>query len=280
MKIFSFSNYQSTKNRPSFGVNFNSPKLKFSQDDFYVRINGYGKNYHWVEKVKETADIAVKFIRENLDFESVLRYITGGVTKANQFTMDLEKRNHTGILRAVRKDWRFGSDWVNGKIITKYDGKKSRYKLYYDRLEEVVNKPLKNPYKNFGLTRPVHNKDEGKFLEHSDEKYINHALDMVSDLYKVLKERYIKKEATKSDLDNINSIVAEIRWILAHATPWERGSDAISNTFMRALYKAIGIKTYPLKRGVSLDLEAYCTNLNEYKQNFESYFYRKPEIID
>lgn len=280
MKIFSVNNYQSTMNQPSFGVNLCSPKLNFTKDDFYIRIKGYGKNNHWVEKIMETADIAVKFMRENWDFEFVLRYITSGVTKANQFTMDLEKRNHTGILRTERKNWRSGSDWGSCTIITGYDGKKSRYKIYNDRFNQIVKKPLKNPYKQFGLTRPVHDKDEGKFLEHPDEKYVNHALDMVSDLYKVLKERYIEKEAVKGDLDSINSIIAEIRWIMAHATPWERGSDAISNTFMRALYKAIGIKSYPLKRGVSLDLEAYCTNLNEYKQNFESYFYKKPEIID
>ena len=88
------------------------------------------------------------------------------------------------------------------------------------------------------------------------------------------------KEVREEDLTDINSMIAEIRWILAHATPWERGSDAISNTFMRSVYKAAGIKTYPLKKGVSLDLEAYCTELKDYKKNFANYFLRKPEIVD
>ena len=70
-----------------------------------------------------------------------------------------------------------------------------------------------------------------------------------------------------------------MRWILAHTTPWERGSDAISNTFIRSIYKAAGIKTHPLKRGVSLDLEAYCTNIDEYKINFANYFTKKPELV-
>ncbi len=69
-------------------------------------------------------------------------------------------------------------------------------------------------------------------------------------------------------MDEINETIAEIRWIMAHATPWSRGSDAISNVFMRAMYKAIGIKSYPLQKGVSLDLEAYCTELEDYKSGF------------
>ena len=59
-----------------------------------------------------------------------------------------------------------------------------------------------------------------------------------------------------------------------------RGSDAISNVFIRAMYKSIGIKSYPLKKGVSLDLEAYCTELEDYKKNFAGYFTKPPKIIE
>jgi len=266
--------------QPSFGVNLQSPKLKFNQDDFYVRIKGYGKNYHWVEKIKETADDAVDFIRENMDFESILRYITNGVFQANQFPADVEKRLHTGILRTERKNWRYGSDWKSGSIITHYDGAGSKYETYKNRFDYTVSHPLKNPYYKFMLTRPVRNRDYGRFLEHSEPHYINSSLDMVGSLYRMLHERYIKKEATEADLNDINAIIAEIRWILAHATPWERGSDAISNTFIRSVYKAMGIKTTPLKKGISLDLEAYCTNLEDYKKNFSDYFVKKPVIVD
>ena len=65
---------------------------------------------------------------------------------------------------------------------------------------------------------------------------------------------------------------------MAHATPWERGSDAISNIFTRAFYKSMGIKTHPSKKGVSFDLQAYCTNLADYKKDFTTYFQKAPEI--
>ena len=88
------------------------------------------------------------------------------------------------------------------------------------------------------------------------------------------------KEIKEENLSDFNSLIAEIRWILAHSTPWERGSDAISNTFIRSIYKAAGVKAYPLKKGVSLDLEAYCTDLEEYKSKFPQYFAKPPKIIN
>ena len=280
MRITPIISYNYKYNQPSFGVNLESPKLRFKNDDFFVRIKGYGTNSDWAKKIIETADIAVKFIRTKLDFESVLRYITIGVQKANQIPNDLDKRNHSGILRAKRTNWLFGSDWESDDLITHYDKRKSRYKLYNDRFDHVVSYPLKNPYKKFMLTRPHHSSDYGKYLNHADGKYVNHALDMVSDIYNQLNEKFVGKDITTEDLNEINSAIAEMRWILAHATPWERGSDAISNTFIRTIYKALGIKTSPLKRGVSLDLEAYCTNLKDYKENFSDYFSHKPYIVE
>ena len=174
-----------------------------------------------------------------------------------------------------------GSDWTASGLITRYDGCSSKYKGYKERLDNTSKHPLNNPYKNFMLTKPMYSIHyHGTYLEHCNAKYVNRALDMISDLYRDLHKNYIEKEATEQDLNTINKKIAEIRWILAHSTPWERGSDAISNTFIRSVYKAMGIKTSPLKRGISLDLEAYCTNLEEYKNNFSSYFRKSPYIAE
>ena len=48
---------------------------------------------------------------------------------------------------------------------------------------------------------------------------------------------------------------------------------------MRAMYKAVGVKSYPLAKGVSLDMEAFCTDLSEYKKKFPKYFVKPPEVI-
>ena len=117
-------------------------------------------------------------------------------------------------------------------------------------------------------------------LFHGMSENINFALDYVFKLSKNIVPKYIIQDVKPQNLQEINETMAEIRWILAHSTPWIRGSDAISNIFMRTMYKAIGVKTYPIKKGISLDLEAYCTNLDEYKKLFPSYFDNPPKIIE
>ena len=279
MRVYSLNNVDYSYNPVNFGINSHSKRLEFKKDDFFVKIYGYGSNSNWAKKIMETADSAVNFIRKNVDFESILRFITSGVREANQMPFDLNKREHTGILRTPKAGWKYGSEWSNFTLITKY-GRRGRYKGYNDRLDYTLKNPVHNPYRDISLTRPKIDKQGCKYLEHGDSDNIDSALNRVNSIYDSVHEKYIVKEVSEEDLTDINSMIAEIRWILAHATPWERGSDAISNTFMRSVYKSAGIKTYPLKKGVSLDLEAYCTELKDYKKNFANYFLRKPEIVD
>ena len=255
-----------------------SKKLRFKKKDFFVKIKGYGKNSDWAKEIINTADTTVQYIRENKDFEKIIKYITDGVKKANQLTSELKKQLNTGVLRAKREDWQNVDDECI--LVTPYGKRDSIYRKYRDRFDNIFNYPLKNPFPDkFSLTRSWID-DYGKILFHPDSEYINASLDMVRDLYNDLHKNYIEKEATKVNLNDINNKIAKIRWILAHSTPWKRGSDTISNTFIRSIYKAMGIKASPLKKGISLDLEAYCTNLEEYKNNFSSYFKKSPYIAE
>lgn len=73
------------------------------------------------------------------------------------------------------------------------------------------------------------------------------ANDYIGKLYKNL-TKYVKMDVKPEHLEDINNNVAEIRWVIAHATPWERGSDSIANVFIRSIYKALGVKATPLKK--------------------------------
>lgn len=282
MHIGLINSYQNNYYQPSFGVNLQSKKLRFKEDDFFVRIKGYGHHSGWAKKIRETADNTVDYIRRICNFEETIHKITNGVIDANKLIKsDVDKQNHTGILRTKRFGWNHKSSWDSSTgLITAYSSNsKSRYKNYADRLDYTVQHPLNNPFR-IELTRPVHEKDFGKIMEHSNGKYIHTAFSIIEKIYNKLYTNFISNEVKNENLNEVNTSIAEIRWVLAHATPWERGSDAISNTFIRSVYKAMGIKTYPLKKGVSLDLEAYCTNLEDYKKNFPGYFSKKPKVID
>ncbi len=264
-----------------FLANPYSAKLKFTEDDFFISIKGYEKNHQWAAKVIETAQNAYRNILKECNLEATLKDIAEGVRSANYLQTDESKRVHSSILRTQRQGWRHGSEWDGYELITKY-GERGlcKYDSYTNRLDYIAKNPLIAPFQNIDLTRPICDINEGKFLRHGDYSYINNAFRHITFIYNDLYKRFIEKEAQEQNLDSINSGIAEIRWILAHATPWERGSDAISNVLVKAIYKAMGIKTYPIKRGISLDLEAYCTNLDEYKKRFASYFKRQPKIVD
>lgn len=269
----------SKKNRPiSFGVNLNSPVLNYRPCDFFIKIKGYGKSYVWANKVIKTADSAVKQIRENETFDNILKTIADGIKKANSTAHEKWKKSHSGILRTERKGWKNEAQWHT--IWTKYDGYgNEKYHTYYSRFEKTRTNKLKNPIPTIQLTIPFKD-EEGHFLLHAEPEYVNNALDYIKTKFEYLRKNYIKKEVKQEDLEDINNSIAEIRWVFAHATPFERGSDAIGNIFMKSLYKAIGIKSSSPKSNISFDLEAYCTPLEEYKKNFCRYFLKEPKIID
>lgn len=258
---------------PNFCANFKSPKLRFKQEDFFIRINGYGQDKQWANQVKKNADNAVKMLRDDTEPEYVLKYIATSTRVANQHDLDLHKRENTGILRIEREGWHSREC----DIFTPYDN--SKYQNYIDRLLQTNSKPLDDPYsRHISLSKPA-NFFTGKIF-HGSYANINIALDYVFKLCKNIFPKFIKNDITQKDLPELNSTIAEMRWVLAHSTPWVRGSDSISNIFMRAIYKSVGVKTYPIKKGVSLDLEAYCTNLNDYKKLFTTYFDKAPEIAE
>ena len=258
--------------QPNFKANLSSPKLRFKHDDFFIKIKGYGKNKTWATRIKSVADTAVRMFRNNTSAENVLKYVVAGVASANYFTFDLGKRFNTGVLRTQRPNWR-ESDY-DRDIYTAYES--GRYSGYRERLDYVQKNPLEKLSPNLAMSRPNKYQD----IVHGEPELINFSLEYVFDLFQNKYSKFLKKDVKREDLNDIIAVVAEIRWVLAHATPWLRGSDAISNVFMRALFKATGVKASPPAKNISFDLEAYCLNLDEYKQKFNTYFEKPLEVVE
>ena len=264
----------------TFGKNLSktvSSALKFKRDDFFVNITGYGKNTNWADEVILTADNATENIKKMQAFIDVVQNIADGAKKANLIPLDLTKRLHTGILRAFYEGWqRDYKDW-KGISLTPYSSKKGKYKLYAEKFEETKKKPLINPYPDINLTIPTVIRHESCLL-HPNGKSVVSGFKLIEKIYNELQKKFCATEITPKDIEEINEQIAEMRWIMAHIMPFERGSDLISNIFMRAMYKSYGIKTYPTVKNLSLDLEAYCTPIEQYIKKFPSYFEKSPEI--
>ena len=264
-------NINSYQNNIYFKANLNSKKLKFKPNDFYIKIRGYGRNEVWANEIIETSDKAVGLVRKGVSAENILKFITSGVRRANANDFSYVKKTFSGVLRQEREGWLVNNS--NADVFTMYN--QGRYKSYEKRLDYVAKHPLDVPIETIGMTLP----NEQKAIFHGEAFLVNNSLDYVFNLCNKIIPKYINNEVKERNLDEINSIIAEMRWVLAHSTPWLGGSDAISNVLIRVLYKAMGIKTYPIAQGKSLDLEAYCTNLKDYKKNFAKYFSKPPEIV-
>ena len=77
---------------------------------------------------------------------------------------------------------------------------------------------------------------------------------------------------SSKEIAQIHDNIAEIYFLLANAAPYYRGSNGITDIFMRSIYEALNIEMPAIKRGVSLDLEAFCVDLNVYQNNWLSFF--------
>ena len=256
----------------NYKANLNSSKLRFTPHDFFIKIDGYGKDNTWAKKIISTADTAVRMIHKNCDIENILHLITFGVIDANNsHNSDFAKKLKTGILRTARLSWICLPD---KEIITPYNT--GRYSINKIELNKKLKKPLQTPNEKLGISRP----SEQNTIIHGDPQKINFALDYIFKLYTDNIKPYTNGCLKNKDLEKINNTIAEIRWVLAHATPWMRGSDAISNVLMKALYKSVGVKSYPPKKNISFDLQAYCTELEDYKKNFPKYFTKPPVVVE
>ena len=183
----------------------------------------------------------------------------------------IAKRTQTGILRTKRDYWQCCPD--NIEAVTSFVN--NRYKTYAKRLNKLQNNPLISKNQKLGISRINNNS-----ILHGESFKINDSLDYIFKLFNDKFSKYLKKDVQKSDLGEIIDIVAEIRWVLAHSTPWLRGSDAISNVLMRAMFKSVGVKAYPPAKGISFDLEAYCRNLDDYKRHFNTFFEKPLKVIE
>lgn len=119
-----------------------------------------------------------------------------------------------------RHGWLSGSDWTGFELCTNYSDIK-RYKPYKQRLDNIAKNPLINPYKDIRLTIPVISKDE-HYLKHANAKYVNNAIKHILEIYTNFTKKFNSKDIKTSQLDDVNNDIAEIRWIMAHATPWEQ----------------------------------------------------------
>lgn len=244
---------------------------KFFARTFSNEAN-YGKNIQWAHEINNISESAALRITKGESCEEVLNNIAADYRAYDQAgTLDSNtkpsaRRKESGLPRmAENGGWPYATTPVRN------------YPEYIDRLEAMNNKI--RTYKGIELTDiglSPYNDNTDLYMLHPKRKNIPPAMKEINKCYDKLQPLVQKVQnggtLTASELEFVDDQMAEMYYLLANVMPWNRGSNGISDIFMRSVYESLGIDRPALKQGVSLDLEAFCCNMNDYKANWNSFF--------
>ena len=231
----------------------------------------YGKDFDWAKSVVAMQNNALDRIKKGESFSSVIEGLAQDYRDIDLSRgVDEARVQGSGVYRQNYYPDR------NPKTPCKKGG---QYGVYFERYQELVNsgKELPLPYENAPMTRLERIDSRTIEMVHPKGEYAPHAMKHVEKLHDRLKpiieNVQLGKNLSKTDIDTIQDTIAEIHYCLSHAMPWARGSNGIIDSYMRSLYKAVGLDVPALKENISLDLEAFCTDLDTFKQKWKNWEY-------
>ena len=243
-------------------------QLKLKLEDFYIRMNHFGKNIFWAERMCQISDYATELIRNGESFEFVLNTISEEAAEVNFSIYD-------GINQSMAEN--FG-EHRNKKdnVSTIFDRKRHKYGEYAKKFKKLTKGASNKTYKvttpmefsNAPITKLKINTLNGEMLHPSGDKSFL-TLHYVKGLYdKIMNSK-------NKGIIPLNENIAKMHWVFAHGMPFKRGSDSIANILVKSIYRANDVKVTGAKEGISFDLEAFSTELNEYVENYP-YLYDLP----
>lgn len=251
----------------------------FEDSKFFSRVSTcelqYGKNFAFAKMMSKLSKESVKSISNQKSFKEVLKQIARGYSKETSINPNFINRiGKSGIYRgnATKPPKIIDGYGRSDSYVTGYGdmGIKDGYKDYVERLTSNLNNRV-SPYKNFTLTKRVE-----ETMLHPYHEEVSKNMDIIADRYKTYQKLVADyKKTGKLSLEQrkqADNIISEIYYLMANTCPFRRGSNGISDILMRSQYSALGINMPHIKKGVGLDLEAFCFELKDYQKNWKSFF--------
>lgn len=251
---------------------------------FFSRIESneqlYGKNIQWAHEMDIIARSAEFLISKGESFDSVMSHISmmyrdydmSKTLDSNQGISD--RRQFSGVDRSYVPDSEFAQETGFGAI-TPFD-EKDGYKEYYKRLMKLLNVKRKPPYPDVELTQVSMQCGYGYVMGHPKNSSVSatmaHARERYEELSPLIEKVKNGGTLTAQEKAIAHDKISEIYFLTANAMPYHRGSNGIADIFMRSIYKELGIEMPALKQGVSLDLEAFTMDMDEYKKKWLTFY--------
>lgn len=248
-------------------------QLKLKPSDFYIKMRHFGKNENWAERMCQISDYATELIRNGESFDFVLNTIAEEAAEVNF-------RIYDGINQSMAEN--FG-EYRNEKdnISTTFARKRNKYGEYAKKFKKLTKGTSNKTYKvttpkefpEAPITKLKANTMNGEMI-HPSGKNTFITLHYTKALYDKI------KNSKNKNIIFLNENIAKLHWNFAHGMPFKRGSDSIANILVKSIYRANDVKIGGLKDHTSLDLEAFCTNLDEYVEKYPYYYEMTPQKIN
>lgn len=267
MKI-SFAKYNVYKNNYNFtGLNPSKADGKYTdkfikENLFFVNMTAYGKNKKWAKEMYKLYEDTTELIKSNNPFNSIVTKIEREIGKINGVEIYGRKRAYPGVFNLGMKGCR-GIEY------------KDRYnKLFKKKCKYEI---LAEPNAKYLEANTCMIKKLSKNSIHiSYGTYKNCHAWQISNLDLAKKEYEHLRRFKNPSLEQINKSCATIHWLIAQESPWQKGSDSIARILTSSIYNAYDIQLTPLKDGVSLDFEAFYSNLDDYVKKYPKLFLVEP----
>ncbi len=246
-----------------------------SGDEFFINMTNYGKNYPWEKCMQAVTYNTSKAISKGIPFSLILKYVEFCVNQINMYLYDFNK--DYGVKRKCSHCFRVKI----GKRGTEY------YERYYRKINALGESNCFNKDITYSPKPNKENKNANTCQMTITDWYFSPVpvIDIFNEepkVYKISNLSLAKKEYKRlkkiknPTLKDIMRTCATIQWLIAQETPYLRGSDSIANILTKSIMHAYNIRISPVKEGVSLDFEAFDTDLDEYIEKYPDFFKEKP----
>ncbi len=261
--VYSYTALKSSFYRRNLRQNPNFGEVK--PEHLFIKMDGFVRNMQWGNHMSQTAETAAQKIREKTSFKDVLHYIENEYL---DYYSQYNKNTYFIPLFGVRRT----TDSDNYCLTT--IGKNNRLSPYINRFRTLLSEKNCNPYiakeKGIELSKIQLNNEKYEII-HPHSANVKKVLNHIETVY-----NNITSGKTPGNLEQINKQIGEIHWFFAQATPYYRGSAGIGDILTKAIYESHGIQVSPWKPGVAPDLEAFVTDLEDYKNNYSHLFETPP----
>lgn len=250
--------------------------IKQNPKNFFIEIEGYGKDEAWAKQMAAISNNAANMILDGKSFSDTTSYIAKEYKDwADGHIEDRVKAANIGELRLNE-----------GSVLLTACNKQNKYGAYLKKYEKFLNgknsRSVERPkeYPKAATVHIIKNKNgNGEDIIHFPRGIID-SYKYCDEIYSDLVNNYAGKNLSKKDIKQINKQMGSLHWLMAHGTFWKRGSDAITNSLIKALYSALNFETYPPKTGISFDLEAFCTEHKNFIKKYTQLYSNTPKYIN